>query len=84
MGATVFFKHKYLAMPTVTTSDALIKAAEDMTHAVLVVFPTSGPTQEAIEQLMRIFKKKARTEVDSARNTISKGAQGSGACIRGC
>ena len=33
-GATVFFKHKYLTMPTVTTSDALIKAAEDMSQAV--------------------------------------------------
>jgi len=53
-------------MPIVTTSDALIKAAEDMSQAVKGVFPTSGPTQEAIEQLMRIFKEKVRTEVDSA------------------
>ena len=59
-------KHKYLTMPTVMTSDALIKAAEDMSQAVKGVFPTTGPTQEAIEQLMRIFKEKARTEVDSA------------------
>ena len=33
-GATVFFKHKYLTMPTVTTLDALIKAAEDMSQAL--------------------------------------------------
>ena len=66
-GATVSFKHKYLTMPTVTTSDGLIKAAEYMSQAVQGVFPMSGPTQEAIEQLMIIFKEKARTEVDSAQ-----------------
>ena len=35
-GETVFFKHKNLTMPTVTTSDALVKAAEDMSQAVKV------------------------------------------------
>jgi len=53
-------------MPTVTASDAPIKAAEVMPQAVKYVFPMSGPTQDAIEQLMTIFKEKARQEVNSA------------------
>ena len=43
-GATVFFEHKYQTIPTVMASDALIKAAENMSQAVRSVFPTSGPT----------------------------------------
>ena len=30
VGNTVFFKHKYLTMPTLTNADALLKAANDM------------------------------------------------------
>ena len=31
---TVFFKHKYLTMPTITAADALIRAADDLTNAM--------------------------------------------------
>ncbi len=31
---TVFFKHKYLTMPTITAANALIQAANDLTHAI--------------------------------------------------
>ena len=33
IGNTVFFKHKYLTMPTITNADALLTAAQDMTTA---------------------------------------------------
>jgi len=59
--ATVLFVHKYLAMPTVVTSDTLIKAVEDMSCAVKGVFPTSKPTQKAFIQLIEILKDKACT-----------------------
>ncbi len=31
---TVFFQHKYLAMPTITPADALIKAADNLVDAM--------------------------------------------------
>ena len=34
IGNTVFFKHKYLTMPTITNVDALLIAAKDMSTAV--------------------------------------------------
>ena len=34
VGETVFFKHKYLTQPSLTQSDALIKAAEDLSQAL--------------------------------------------------
>ena len=30
----MFFKHKYLTMPTITNADALLTAAHDMTEAL--------------------------------------------------
>ena len=34
VGDTVFFKHKYLTMPTLTPADAMLKAANDLTDAI--------------------------------------------------
>jgi hypothetical protein len=62
----VFFKHKYLTQPTITTSDALLKAADDLSNAVKGVIPQKGATMEALEQLVNIFKKQAREKEDSA------------------
>ncbi len=36
---TVFFKHKYLTMPTIIAADALIRAADDLTNAIAGVVP---------------------------------------------
>jgi len=65
-GETLFFKHKYLTQPTITTSDALIKAADDLSKAVNGVIPQKGATMEDLEQLVDIFKQQAKEKEDSA------------------
>ena len=39
MCSSVFFKHKYLTMPSLTPADALIRAADDLTTALAGVIP---------------------------------------------
>ena len=63
---TVFFKHKYLTMPTVTPADALIRAADSLTDAIAGLIPTPTSTMEAVDQLMVIFKQQARAANDAA------------------
>jgi len=65
-GETVFFNHKYLTQPTITTSDALLKAADDLSQAVKGVIPQTGATMEALEKLVDIFKQQAKEKEDSA------------------
>ena len=55
IGNTVFFKHKYLTMPTIIPGDAVLKAAEDLKQALLNNMPKSSETEEGINQLMKIF-----------------------------
>ena len=63
---TVFFKHKYLTMPTITPADALIGAADDLTDALAGVVPPPNMTWDAVDQLMRIFKQQAEKAKDDA------------------
>jgi hypothetical protein len=62
---TVFFKHKYLTMPTLTTADALIQAADSLTAAIDRTSPQPGMTRDAIDQLISIFKAQAEKEKDA-------------------
>jgi hypothetical protein len=62
----VFFKHKYLTMPTITPADALIRAADSLTDAIAGLVPTPTCTQDAVDQLMVIFKQQVRTVKDAA------------------
>ena len=59
VGNSVFFKHKYLTMPTTTNADSLLKAANDMTTAIEGGIPQSSETASAIDSLMKIFQKNA-------------------------
>ena len=63
---TVFFKHKYLTMPTITPVDALIRAADSLTDAIGGLIPTPTCTMDAVDQLMVIFKQQARAANDTA------------------
>jgi hypothetical protein len=54
--SSIFFKHKYLTMPTLTPSDALIKAADTLSEAITSVMPVSSITNDAATQLLHIFK----------------------------
>ena len=56
---TVFFKHKYLTMPTITKADAIIKSAEELSQALKGNLPQNCTTETAIRQLMDIFKQEA-------------------------
>ena len=62
IGNTVFFKHKYLTMPTITNADALLIAANDMQNALKGGVPQSLQTTAAVKQLMKIFKANADAE----------------------
>jgi hypothetical protein len=59
VGNTVFFKHKYLTMPTITNADSLLQAASNMSTALQGGVAQSLETTDAIEALMKIFKKNA-------------------------
>jgi hypothetical protein len=63
---TAFFKHKYLTMPTITPADALICAADYLADAILGLVPTPTGTQDAVDQLMVIFKQQVRAAKDAA------------------
>ncbi len=63
---TAFFKHKYLTLPTITPADALICAADYLTDTISGLVPTTTGTQDAVDQLMVIFKQPVRTAKDTA------------------
>ncbi len=66
MCSTLFFKHKYLTMPTITTSNALIRAADNLTDAIAGIIPPPNITTNAIDQLINIFKLQATKNKDAA------------------
>ncbi len=53
-------------MPTITAADALIKAADDLRIAIAGVVLPPNMTQEAVKQLMVIFKQQAKKAKDNA------------------
>ena len=53
-------------MPSLTTADALIQAADNLTTALAGVIPPPSMTTEAIAQLISIFKTQAEKEKDEA------------------
>jgi hypothetical protein len=63
---TVFFKNKYLTMPTITPANALIRAADYLTDAIAGLIPAPTTTQDAVDQLMVIFKQQAHAANDTA------------------
>jgi hypothetical protein len=64
--STVLFKHKYLTMPTLTPSDAPIRATNNLTNAIAGIIPPPNITTDAIDQLINIFKLQAEKEKDTA------------------
>ena len=58
---TIFFKHKYITMPSFTPADALIRAADNLTTAINGAMPKNSATGDAVEQLLEIFKIQAKT-----------------------
>ena len=62
IGNAVFFKHKYLTMPTITNADALLIAAKDKSTALEGGVVRSLETVDAVKKLMENFKRKAQDE----------------------
>ena len=71
---TVFFKHKYLTMPTITPDVALLLAADKLVDAIAGVVPKTTVTKDAITQLMEIFRTQALAASDaiSAQRVLRK------------
>ena len=74
---TVFFKHKYLTMPTITPADALIKAADNLVDAISGVIPRNSITEDAVLQLMAIYSKQAldASDAKSAQRVLRRLAE---------
>ena len=77
VGRTVFLKHKYLIQPTITASDALPRAGDNICAALQNVAPTTTSSRRAIGFLMDIFKNQANSEADgvNAQRLQMKAAQ---------
>jgi hypothetical protein len=66
----MFFKHKYLTMPSFTPADALNKTADNLVDTINGIMPKNNVTSDAVEQLMEIYKiqaKKATCEEQTQR-----------------
>jgi hypothetical protein len=66
MCLTAFFEHKYLTMPTITPADALICMVDYLTDAILGLIPALTCMQDAVNQLMVIFKQQMWAVNDAA------------------
>ncbi len=63
--SSIFFKHRYLTMPTLTPTDMLINAADTLSEAIIGAIPVSSITNDAITQLLNIFKQQANSAKDA-------------------
>jgi hypothetical protein len=82
--STVFFKHKYLTMPTLTPSDALICAANNLTDAIAGIIPPPNITTDAIDQSINFFKLQAKKDKDAttAKRVLKEHAQAERVCTK--
>ena len=68
---TVFFKHKYITQPTVTPADTIVKALDDLTHALKGRRNVKGETQmealEKIDELLNNIPKQLEPEQQQDR-----------------
>ena len=76
VGNTVFFKHKYLTMPTITPGDAVVNAAEDLKRALIENISQGIEAKQGIEQLMKIFKQqreaKSKEQTEKLREAANE------------
>jgi len=74
---TVFFKHKYLMIPTITPANALIKATDNLVDAISGVIPKNSITKDAVLQLMAIYCKQAldASDAKSAQRVLRRLAE---------
>jgi hypothetical protein len=82
----VFFKHKYLTLPSTTPSDALIRAADNLTDTISGLIPTSTVTTDTVDQLMEIYKQQAQAirDVATAQRVLRERVQAEGVSKEEC
>ena len=73
VGNTVFFKHKYLTIPTLTNADALVNAANDLKLALEGGIPQTDGKKRP-RQIRRNIQRKCES-VSRRDSSISKGTQ---------
>ena len=61
IGNTVFFKHKYLTMPTITTTNAVLTATKDLTTALEGDIPQSQYDKGMVNKFVEVMNAKAKT-----------------------
>jgi hypothetical protein len=64
--SAVFFKHKYLTIPTLTPSNALIRAINNLTNVIAGIITPPNIITDAIDQVINIFKLQVGKEKDAA------------------
>ena len=76
-GPDGIFKHKYLTQPTITETDALLQAGDDICNAQTNISPATDKTQREIDFLMHIFKGQAKKNesVTDTQRVDSESAQ---------
>ena len=64
-------------MPTITPADALIKAADNLVDAISGVIPKNTITEDAVLQLMAIYRKQAldASDAKSAQRVLRRLAE---------
>ena len=75
MGQTVFFRHRYITAPQLTSTDALLRASDDLSTALKSASPIIDGARTAINKLMEIFRTKAKnsgTQTNYRRQIRSK------------
>ena len=60
VGNTVFFKHKYLTMPTLMNSDTLVNVANDLKIALEDGIPQTNANKDVLDKFVEIFKVNAQ------------------------
>jgi hypothetical protein len=82
--STVFFKHKYLTMPTLSPSDTLICAADNLTDTIAGIIPPPNITTNAIDQIINLFKLQAKKDKDlaTAQRVLKEQAQAERVCTK--
>ena len=59
-GPDVIFKHKYVTQPTITYTDTLLRAGDNICNALAKIALATDKTQQAINFIMDIFKGQAK------------------------
>ncbi len=64
----LYYRHKYLTVPQLTSADNIILAAENLQNAPMDKLPKDGITESAVQKLMDIFRRKS-TEASKERQS---------------